>query len=1039
MVAFLHKITVPQRPTTLVSRPRLVDALLNSRHQRLITLVAPAGFGKTSLLIDFATNASEPVCWYSLDRFDGDPWVFIEYLTASLTQGVTNALPQTTALLARHGRVALSDIVMTITREIVACGHDFTLIIDDWHLVNDVSEIVGVIDQLLTRCPNCHIVLASRIYPSLPDMMLLVARRQMSGLDEQRLRFTPEETLAVLAAEYHTVISLTEATQLTEQANGWITGILLSYQPNMHDLATATPVTDRQVYRFFVEQVFNRQPADIQSFLLDSALLDQISADQCKAFLQRSDGAAIINYLLKQHLFAHEVKAGVVRYHPLFREFLIEHYRCVDADRYHQQVGRVAAEYERQRQWNQAFDHYHTIGDIAALQRVMHIGGEEFYTYGRLETLERWFVCLSLDQLTPRLLCLKAGVLIDRGQLHEAQVLVDLAETRPHQPEDEPVVLLLQAQLARTTGRYEQAQRLGQHVYEQAHEPVQQVAALQIIASCHQRLGNISLAIEHLQTALAIERQRGDLYRLAQLQHDLGMCYEALGALQDAEHCYTNESALWTTLGNTGKRALALNNSGVAQHLAGRYQEAHTTLQTALRDAQDAAMPIYAATILASLGDIYSDLALWPKAAAAYESARKLGGSAYLASYLELATVRLALRQRQVRAATLALQQISESTLQRQPNKVWILRSMLAVLQGDSQQANEQLQQMITELESASAESFDALVDLARVYLWYAKTLVGVAPSDSAALITALERATQIGQQLGHNAFLIAELLPLRDMLHRAAAAGWDRASDWLIAQQDILLIAHLLDRDDDRPVLVIRTLGNDWMTLNGEPVEPGWLKAREVLYFLLEHTAGATAGVTTEAIREAIWPDLEPQRSRDALKTAIYQLRTLLPRDFILLHGRQRYAVNNEALRLDYDVAQFRALIELDDMSETLFDAIDLYRGPYLPWSDNAWSVSIRTYLEQCYLQTLRILAEREMNRQAYRTALMLYQRILAVDILDESAHAGIMRCNIALGNRAAAIEQYRRLQRILHDELGLDLDQDSEAEQLYSRIVAA
>ena len=230
-VAFPPKIVVPQRPAHLVSRSHLWP-LLHLAHQRqLLTLVAPAGYGKTSLLVDWVrSEASLPVCWYTLDRFDADPWTFVPYLVASVTQQFPHALAQTTALLTNGAPTSFDTLTATLVREIYAIQDQFILVIDDWHLVDHVPGISELIMQIATHCQQCHLFLASRTHPSLPDFMLLTARQQVSGLDEERLRSTPSEVVAVLAAHFHIEMPLDQAQVLTDQVRGWITGILLSVQ-----------------------------------------------------------------------------------------------------------------------------------------------------------------------------------------------------------------------------------------------------------------------------------------------------------------------------------------------------------------------------------------------------------------------------------------------------------------------------------------------------------------------------------------------------------------------------------------------------------------------------------------------------------------------------------------------------------------------------------------------------------------------------------------------------------------------------------------
>src|SRR3954462_143188 len=102
-IDFPHKILIPQRPCHLVARPHLTSLLGTIIERRLTILAAPAGHGKTSLLIDFANGGvAMPLCWYTLDRADQEPWAFLGYLAATITQRFPDALRQTSELIAAH-------------------------------------------------------------------------------------------------------------------------------------------------------------------------------------------------------------------------------------------------------------------------------------------------------------------------------------------------------------------------------------------------------------------------------------------------------------------------------------------------------------------------------------------------------------------------------------------------------------------------------------------------------------------------------------------------------------------------------------------------------------------------------------------------------------------------------------------------------------------------------------------------------------------------------------------------------------------------
>src|SRR5919199_4601748 len=116
MVDFLYKVLVPQRPTYLVSRSRLNELLSIIADRRLITLSAPAGYGKTSLLVDFAATSPLPLCWYALDSSDRDPWVFLDYLAASIEHRFPGATRQTAEMLAGHSRTSFAAVLGALTR-----------------------------------------------------------------------------------------------------------------------------------------------------------------------------------------------------------------------------------------------------------------------------------------------------------------------------------------------------------------------------------------------------------------------------------------------------------------------------------------------------------------------------------------------------------------------------------------------------------------------------------------------------------------------------------------------------------------------------------------------------------------------------------------------------------------------------------------------------------------------------------------------------------------------------------------------------------
>ncbi len=174
------KIVPPRRRADLLTRQRLIDLMVELTDYKLIILAAPAGYGKTSMLVDFASQTNMPVCWYALDTLDRDPLRFITHLIASLAQRFPNFGVQSFAALdtANPSQPDFNQIITAIVNDAYDnIQEHFLLVLDDYHLVNETREIDDIINRFIQDvAENCHLVLSSRSLLSLPDLPILVAR-----------------------------------------------------------------------------------------------------------------------------------------------------------------------------------------------------------------------------------------------------------------------------------------------------------------------------------------------------------------------------------------------------------------------------------------------------------------------------------------------------------------------------------------------------------------------------------------------------------------------------------------------------------------------------------------------------------------------------------------------------------------------------------------------------------------------------------------------------------------------------------------------
>ena len=191
------KLHIPRLRPGFLARPRLLEWLAEGTARELTLVCAPAGFGKTSALGDWARHSPDPVVWLSLDDADNDPTRFWRYVGAALDP-VGQGLGGQVASLLRGPQPASLEAVVTVVVNALAAGHDrVALVLDDFHLI-EASPVHHSLGLLLERLPaQLRLVVASRSDPPLP-LARLRARGQLAELREQELRFTGAEAAALL-------------------------------------------------------------------------------------------------------------------------------------------------------------------------------------------------------------------------------------------------------------------------------------------------------------------------------------------------------------------------------------------------------------------------------------------------------------------------------------------------------------------------------------------------------------------------------------------------------------------------------------------------------------------------------------------------------------------------------------------------------------------------------------------------------------------------------------------------------------------------
>jgi LuxR family maltose regulon positive regulatory protein len=321
------KLHVPRTRGGLVERPRLVDRLTEGFHGELTVVCAPAGFGKTALLADWARRSGRAVAWLSLDEGDNDPVRFWCHVAAAL-EGARAGTGRRLGMLLRPPPRSFEAVVAALVNELAAAPEHVVLVLDDYHLIESLAVHQSLRLLLEHLPPGLRLAVASRIDPPLP-LARLRARRQLAEVRAAELRFTLEETAALLREAARHDLSDCAVAVLMDRTEGWAAGLRLAAlalrgREDIAAFVASFSGDHRYVLDYLAEEVLERQPEPVRSFLLETSVLDRLCGPLCDAVTGGADGQRLLETIERANLFLvplDEVR-GWWRYHQLFADLL---------------------------------------------------------------------------------------------------------------------------------------------------------------------------------------------------------------------------------------------------------------------------------------------------------------------------------------------------------------------------------------------------------------------------------------------------------------------------------------------------------------------------------------------------------------------------------------------------------------------------------------------------------------------------------------------------------------------------------------------
>jgi LuxR family maltose regulon positive regulatory protein len=1061
------KIIPPRRRAELFTRKRLLDVLFESLDKKLTLVSAPAGYGKTFLLIDFATQSELPCCWLALDELDREPQRFIAYLIAALAERFPAFGGQSTSMLGSLTSLEqdMERMLVTLVNETYEQIHEhFILVLDDFHLVDDVQPIQAFLNRFIQLVDeNCHVIISSRILTSLSDLPLMVAREQVSGLSFSDLAFHADEIQALLAQNNNLRISDDEAQKMIEKTEGWITG--LQFSGTDGDLMKSVSNTGVGLFDFLGQQVLERQSPAIRDFLLRTSMLEEFDASLCQAVLsplypEPQNWQSWISAVVQNNLFVLPVGADGrwLRYHHLFRDFLRTRFEQLHPEEVKPILSRMGHAYEDLGEWEKAHHIYKKLNDNEVLAEMIERASTPMLKRA-IVTLESWLGELhpSILRTRPGLLSIRGAIVYMKGNLREGLSLLDQAVQVFRLEKNVSgltLTLVRRGIVHRFLGDYDASLRDANEAIEltEARDDLQMLyaEALRVKGLVLYRLGQARQSVEFLEHSLNLYIHLNDTSSIPILFMETGMVYQAVGNYTEAGIAYEKALQIWRREGNLSWQANLLNNLGVLRQFQGEYEKAALAFEEGLVCAQHSGYTRMEALIAIGLGDLYTELEDFSVAQLNYRHAEEIVrdmDDRFLLFYLIMAQAILMLLQKKVmevhQLITKATGMIQSGDSLYEKGLLNFVLGRLSLVEGNPSQAINELKEAerCFSEDGRKMESDSSCIWLAAAHYQTKNYIVAsqmmtnvlggrgqvahgilVSVHQARKWLDGVQKDTEVGRVVG-------------DLLTRAGRT----AGKMPAIRRHLHRISHVVQIPN--PHLIIRAFGIASISVGGKLLTlSDWQtqSVRDLFFYFLT----SQKPLSREQVGETLWPDIDdPQKIKLRFKNEIYRLRRAVGQD-VITYEDVFYSFNR-ALDFEYDVEAFESFLarvkltkDIQEQISLYQKAVDLVSGPFLNDFYADWVMIERERLSQTYLTALLTLTELLQKQAQPEQALAVCQRALDYDLTCEAAYVLSMQIYYRLSDRASIIRTYQACQDALQRKLGFPPSNDTN--QLYRRLIA-
>ena len=556
------KTYLPHTPGPLVERERLFAKIRlgMANSARLILVCAPAGFGKSALLAAWATTQTAPVAWLSLDEQDAIPERFFTYLIAAIQR----VHPHFAADLFEQIRTGAADGQETVLPALINALDDITVpllvTLDDYHAINNPAIHDNLTFLLEHAPPGVTFLIATRVVPPL-SLPRLRARRQLVDIRLQDLRFTTAEIVQFFNDLYALGLDLLEIATLEARTEGWAAGLQLAAlalpAESAHRQEFIQQFSGSQEYiaDYLLEEVLNRQPVALTTFLLRISILDRFCAPLCRALTDEVESETMLQELFARNAFLIPLDSERrwFRYHHLFADLLHARLLRAHAPLLPELHHRACAWFEANNYIQEALNHALAGRDFRTVERLVNENWTAMLHQGHITVTLRWLSALPRMATQPNLM----PEVVQSTLEWLAALPANTFESYPALQNSYAWALFLNGRLDEVGAHLQRAEQALAHMLavgrlketeRDYREASAETAALRVFL-LHAR-GELDAALEQAHRARPFVQRASSLLQ-GNLQVALGHIYKGLNQPEQAVKAYREAIPLVWQSGNT--------------------------------------------------------------------------------------------------------------------------------------------------------------------------------------------------------------------------------------------------------------------------------------------------------------------------------------------------------------------------------------------------------------------------------------------------------------------------------------------------------